>query len=239
MSRSTLWDRLAGAASQLDSLPFSPSRLGERLFCSHLDRRERRAASDPVWAAIESKRDTGGPGQILLSDDLDLSDWTLQDEIADELTPEPVWVPWALRAKDLRLSAGVRAVQYALQRVQRGWDDSQVWSLSYHHERILGEQLLALAETAHGWPSSPEFPTFEDWQGALRHHGTVLSTHGWMEHTADASLDRWHDVATSATTSEEQKDAADALHREEEEAAASRVVESLHWVADHNQLLWD
>lgn len=68
-----------------------------------------------------------------------------------------------------------RQVRWGYQRVTRGWDDSAIWSLDTHLGEVLGAQLIALAECAHGYPDG--YP-FEQWTADLRRHGAALLAYG-------------------------------------------------------------
>lgn len=102
-----------------------------------------------------------------------------------------------------------REVRWAWQRVFRGWDDFSTWSLDVHLSRTLGQQLVMMADIAHGWPDGEEWDyTFETWTADLRRHGEALQLYseGWV--------DDW------ATTGEPAQAA-------------------LYWVAEHLGALWD
>lgn len=117
------------------------------------------------------------------------------------LVSRPVW-------------SGLMQVRFAYQRVVRGWDDRSLWSLDTHLARTLAEQLDALAEEAHGWPQGDEFPTFEDWQKALRENAARL--HAYQACLFDPTGDEY--------------DIADVM---------SEGQAALRWVADHLPSLWD
>ena len=75
------------------------------------------------------------------------------------------------------LRSGVRKIQFAYQRVVRGWDDRALWSLDHHLCKTLGAQLLRLADVAHGYPGEHGW-TFEGWTAELRKRGRALEAYG-------------------------------------------------------------
>lgn len=110
-----------------------------------------------------------------------------------------------------------RQVHWAYQRVVRGWDDRACWSLDAHLCKILGEQLVQMADIAHGYPGDGEYPvddetsdSFDRWVADLRTNGMNLRAY----HAADSMDAGWEDVHTTAQ-------------------------ESLRWVAEHLSALWD
>lgn len=136
-----------------------------------------------------------------------------QEAIEDAVSPTPRLRRYLRGVVGRRLvTESARDVLFAWQRLTRGWDDRSLWSLDHYVCRTLGAQLTQLAETTHGWPQSDEYPTFEDWQTALRVHGAAL--------TEAANTDITDDF-------------------ENTEAAYAKAQESLHWVADNLGDLWD
>lgn len=117
-------------------------------------------------------------------------------------------------------------VRLAYQRVHRGWDISALWGLDHHLSKTLGEQLVEMAEIAHGCPGNygpydctPENPNhqqdfekaFAAWTSDLRKHGEALQAYAryW-----EYDLDRRDDLYAPAQ-------------------------EALHWVAENLGALWD
>lgn len=128
------------------------------------------------------------------------------------------WYPARRRVGDAR-----REVTYAYQRVVRGWDDSAVWSLDHHLAKTLGQQLMTMAEIAHGFPTdygdthfTPDNPTdhprFAQWVTDLKTHGDALLAYHHQGYELDGA--DW-----------------EAIYRPAQEA--------LRWVAEHFADLWD
>lgn len=190
-----------------------------------LDRQtHQRALRDPEYARIEALRNEANGHVIAFSSEkgLDFNAWAYQDAVRERMTAHPKLerlIRLGLRRNFTDLLTAAQSVQ---QRARRGWDDTSVWNLSHALPKTLGTQLLALAEEAHGWPESEDFPTFEDWTAALRANGTALLAYG----TVDKELDAMpiHDL--------------DAINAREAQRLAEAQA-ALHWVADHLPSLWD
>lgn len=108
-----------------------------------------------------------------------------------------------------RIRRAPKQVRWAWQRVFRGWDDYSTWSLDVHLSRTLGQQLVAMADIAHGHPEVNGWDyTFETWTADLRRHGGALQLYseGWV--------DDWETTGEPAQA-------------------------ALHWVAEHLGALWD
>jgi hypothetical protein len=136
-----------------------------------------------------------------------------QEAIEDAVSPFPRTRRCLRSVAGRRLATeSARDVLFAWQRLTRGWDDRSLWSLDWYVCRTLGAQLTQLADTTHGWPQSDEYPTFEDWQAALRTHGSAL--------TEAANTDITEGF-------------------ENTQAAYVQAQESLRWVADNLGDLWD
>lgn len=121
-------------------------------------------------------------------------------------------VPGESIARFLYCSPLYRALQesrFAYQRVVRGWDDRSLWSLDYHVAKTLSAQLDALADQAHGWPESSEYPEYDDWTQALRAAANKLRF--YAEHATD----------------------------ELDGEALESGREAMSWVADNFSRLWD
>lgn len=138
---------------------------------------------------------------------------SLEEMMADyrpRMTPwdhvvSATWYPARRRIGDAR-----RAVRYAYQRVKRGYDDRSVWNLNYYLPKFLGEQLVTMAEIAHGYPG--EHYPFDRWTADLRRHGSALIT--FHEEGDDAYGDNWDTIYVPAQ-------------------------EALRWVSENLATLWD
>lgn len=235
------FDDLASAADAFDRLAFSPARLGERAVLRFQRQRRRRAAADPGWAAIEARRETGRSAKILLSSDLTLADWDTQRRIAERLTPDPWWLPFARQLSGARLGGPVAKLGWAAQRARRGWADRDLWSLGHVACSRLGAQLAALAEQGHGWPESDEFPTPDDWQSALQVHAGALVRYGTggADRELTAALHDWYELAVRHDVPGETLEAAKVRLDTLEASILDDAKAALHWVGDHLEQLWD
>lgn len=74
----------------------------------------------------------------------------------------------------MRITDVPRLVSASIARARRGWAPTDTWSADLYVCRVIGEMLLHLAEHGHAWPGTGEFPTYEDWNSALRRHGYRL-----------------------------------------------------------------
>lgn len=135
--------------------------------------------------------------QQILEHDASLN-WTVEEFLARATHSTPV-------------STGTRHLRWGWQRLTRGWDDRATWSLDAHLTRTLGQQLLHLADTTHGWPDTVT-DTFDAWAALLREHGNTLLRYSATAYDTD---------------------------RQDGEAAIHAAQESLQWVAQHLPHLWD
>jgi hypothetical protein len=170
------------------------------------------------YAAIQKRRDAekGPNGETVLSSpNMPFEDFIRQGEIEDEISPETLGMKFYrfLYSRPLHRAKG--EVKYATQRLTRSWDDRSVWSLDTSLCAVLGAQLKLLAEKTHGMPINEEaYPTFEDWQKAIRENGEALIAYG----------NHWNEVD---------------LSNEEIEKRLVAAQNSLRWVADNLPALWD
>lgn len=114
----------------------------------------------------------------------------------------------------------VRTVQTRIQRMRRGWGDTDTWNMDVYLARVIGEQLAYLAKNSHGYPGTEEFPTPESWAEALTENSEYLLAY---------SSGQWNGPETE--TFEEEKARLTKLH---EDAA-----KAMGWVAKHFSHLWD
>lgn len=60
-------------------------------------------------------------------------------------------------------------LKWAYQRITRGYTDYDCLELDWFYGKMISETLQHFANSTHGWPAEEEkYPTFEDWQEALR-----------------------------------------------------------------------
>lgn len=205
------------AARVFDRLPGSPHFVGEALLNAHLASQERQRPRASAGLAAE---------QVMSWDEVSA-------RLQDARSAEPAWVDVARIMREWRLGRLTWRIRMMAQLAQRGWSDEDAWNLDHVLCTRLAAQLDSLADQLHGWPSTDEFPTPEDWEQALRATAADLrrvygsaATHQaadqWMESPAGAEessrYERWAALDT---------------------ADAEAVTRALRWVADHHQHLWD
>lgn len=208
--RRALLARSAGLlVDALDATLAKPAELALHLLGS---RNAARAMTDPRYRELRAKRD---PHPFRAT----LEQWNAEFDLLETHSDHPRWEPAARALTRRPLRSAVSRVRCAVQRLTRSWDDTATYNLDDHLASTLGAQLLHLADIAHGWPQSEEFPTFADYQDALRTHGTALLAYANRWSTLDAA------------------DHAEQRKREEELRVAAAA--ALHWVAEHFGSLWD
>lgn len=138
-----------------------------------------------------------------------------------------------------------RRLRYGYQMVTRGWADEDCWSLDVVLCRRLGEQLLHLAETVHGWPAS-NYRTFEEWKEAIRRNGQALIDYVEKPGHTDALM-KWHKLKfgdghdlhkINEPNTPEVEEALQALDDLDQGYYQGAVI-ALHWVAANLDHLWD
>lgn len=85
-----------------------------------------------------------------------------------------------------------RQFKWAYQRATRGYCDYDVWDLDSYYLDLFFVTLNHLADTAYGYPGTKEFPTYEDWQRALKemawHFFKANESNDYFPHPAE---DKW------------------------------------------------
>lgn len=84
------------------------------------------------------------------------------------------------------LRDGLNSINWAYQRVVRGWDDRALWSLDGHIGEVLGQQLVVMAETSSGYP--PDYGDMQ-WAADLKKHGEALQA--YAKRQFDCTVDDW------------------------------------------------
>jgi hypothetical protein len=229
---------LRQTAALFDGLPVSPSKLADRSLDGLEEDRRSRARHDATWSRIEQRRRVeGSSSTVFLSEELSLADWERQRQIEASLVPDPWWVPVAQKVRNVKLSSGVRTVEFGVQRAIRGWDESSTWNLGWSITAQLADQLDHLAAQANGWPASEQYPTFESWQRELHHQAAQLRRFNRSE-AAAVALDRWWELTRAGAVETEIEKAWVELNGiEAEDVAAAKT--AMRWVADNLELLWD
>lgn len=175
---------------------------------------EKAAMAIPTYAKIEERRRNADGTYILYSekDGLGKEEEEIQRDIRKSVRKNPWWEPVLVFMTNNPIDNNLRRVQRLFQRINRGWDDRDVWQMDTTMTKSIGAQLIALANTAHGWPGTEEFPHADDWTNVLRHHGHALLNYATNKHEYEGQ------------TYEKMSEAAQ---------------EALYWVADHLGHLWD
>lgn len=226
-------------AQVIDTTPLSPQRAAEFTVSAFHSRRARRAATDPTWSAIEDRRRVPGSKiKKLVSEDLDLATMNKQRSIARDLTPDPWWLPAVTRLAAFRMTEIVEQAEFAIQRVRHGYDRRSTWDLGHHLATTFANQLDTLADNAHGWPESDEFPTFEDWTAALRATAANLRRYNGSTELETAT-DTWIALSSDPGALPAEREAAMQKVADIEAADLAAAQAALRWVADHLAQLWD
>ena len=161
-----------------------------------------RAMQDPAYAAIEAKRHIEGRDDdalIMIDDEagLGMAEWEGQQRIWSEVAVIPWWADTATKLVNKPFTAAA---------------DTATWSLDTYLCQHTAALLDHLADTAHGWPQGDQFPTFEDWQTALRDNAAKL------RHFADTQYE---------------------LEGDDWEAARDDASAAFRWVGAQLGHLWD
>jgi hypothetical protein len=236
--------RLRGLNQLVDSLlgivdrsRLTPQGWADRTLDRFQDRRSRRAAQDSRWQEIQSLR--GPDGLTMISEKVGWAEWNEQRRIAEELTPDPWWLPVVRRLAQFSLVQTRHQASYRLQRSSRGWSDQDVWNLDRHICATLAGQLQHLADHGHVWPGEGSgWPDEHAWQADLRRHAALLRAYV-DDHDVEAATSHWHDLAVRRDTETEAVDAAMKSIDELERARTEGAKQALRWVSEHLEYLWD
>ena len=229
---------LDNAASRFDESVLSPRWVAGKARQRFFDRRRRCAETNPAWRAIEDRRHVDGrPSSIFISEEAGLGwpEWEEQNRIEEELTPRPWWLPLAEWVDNARLTVPVNVIQERNQRATRGFTDSDVWNMSTRLCGRIAEMLDVLADESHGWPDNV-YETFEEYVAALREHAGVLRAYAEGDDSGWES--EWLRLASDPATADEAKSFL-LDHNAAEVARLEAAQQSMHWVADHLNELWD
>jgi hypothetical protein len=134
---------------------------------------------------------------------------TIQDLDAERSAPREWWESPVQFLSSNPFQQVANQCRWGIQRLIRGWDDRATWSLDVHLARTLGNQLLHLADSTHGWPHSDTYPEPQDWEEALRLHGHALVRY------------------------------ADGCFAAEDDTELIEAQKALRWVAENLPNLWD
>lgn len=97
------------------------------------------------------------------------------------------------------------------QRARRGWSHQDTWSFDTYLARVIGEGLIHLSENAMGHPVA--WDSYEQWTKELKHHGNILL--------------EYEDIELMYNNEEDIK------------TAYGKVRQSMRWVANNFEDLWD
>lgn len=61
-----------------------------------------------------------------------------------------------------------RKIKFFFQRVIRGWDDSETWSLDYEFYKWLLPRLKRFEELTIAYPGTEKYPTLESWKKEIK-----------------------------------------------------------------------
>lgn len=145
--------------------------------CEIADRRARR--SSPEYAQREDARrvkpgivlGTEGPGGL---DGL-FSDMDFTDKFRPWWHTVTLHVHWWL--ENHGPSVTYRRLRGFWQRGKRGWSNSDTWGLDHHLSEVIRDSVQHLKETTHGYPGTPDVPTFEDWKRILDEISEGMQAH--------------------------------------------------------------
>lgn len=186
-----------------------------------------RAMDNPIYRDIENRRNPEGESYSIFLDEnqnLGFNELEIQYNIYDEVKEEPWWVEPARLLQRSPVQGAVNSIWARYQRAVRGWSDSDAWSLDIHLARTLGEQLNYLADIAHGWPRSEEYPTMEDWVTALRENAALLLAY------YNGKVGEWSSEDAELSFSERLK---------KEDDLADGAKRAYMWLGRNFQALWD
>ena len=236
------WSACLAVAERFDALPVSPPAVGDRLLHRTWAARERRAADDPEWAAIEALRGPDGDVELDLSVALDLSSRRTQDELAERAWPDPWWMPAAWWLSGARTADVLRSARSLAQRAVRGWSDADAAELGFLLPATVGAQLLVLADRAAQRirdPDDPAYPEAMAFAEQLRAHGRTLVAGGDPAAESTRTLEAWNAVATTPGHDPGlERRLAEAHDRAVDDATQAKRA-SMVWVAEHLHDLWD
>lgn len=98
------------------------------------------------------------------------------DSIQARLDAEPLWKkakrPF-IRAK-YKYEHNKGWPRRAYQRLTKGYDERDIWSLDSWMARTIGPQLITMSEIAHGWPGEEYQGGFDGWVADLKKNGEAL-----------------------------------------------------------------
>lgn len=176
-------------------------------------RKEKAAMANPIYAKIQARRINGDGTYTLYSEEnrLGREEEDTQREIMNKIKNSPRWESVLHYLISSPINRNARRIQRLFQRINRGWDDSDVWSMDTTMSKSIGAQLIHLANTTHGWPGTEEFQHPDEWTDLLHQHGQALLNY------ADKKFGSLED----------------------DDRSLKEAREAFHWIADHFDSLWD
>lgn len=181
--------------------------------------RKNKAMLNSEYVEIENRRkpENNDGTVILISEQHNLTweDFETQNRIYNEASSEPYSAEIYKKLATYPITSTIQSCKHIIQRITRGWDDTATWSLDNHLCETLSAQLKHIAETTHGWPQSKQYPEFSDWKNTLLYHAENLANYS----------ERWNFETEETVKQQEEK--------------YVKAQQSLHWVADNLEALWD
>jgi hypothetical protein len=237
LRKKSVGDVAYGVAGVLDAL--GPVGWSAKAWDWYYAKLKAAAGTDPVWRAIEDRRQVdGGGSKIFLSEDLTFADYDVQRSIERRLTPEPLWYKAVRRTGQISCVHGLGEMTARYQRGRRGWADSDVGDMDHFLARVTADMLEHLADTSYGWPDNAEFPTFEDWTACLRRKAQDLRS--WVdggEHGKD--VDAWYTLARDPKADPAATKVARDTMWADDKLRYDGAKAAMAWVAEHLGQMWD
>lgn len=145
--------------------------------CEIAEKRAQRA--DPAYAERYAARHvkpgivlgTEGPGGL----DGFFADMKLTDRYRPWWHKVALHMHWWAQKHGIRPT--LRQMEHRRQRVSRGWSDRDTWSLDHHLSTVIRDSVRHLRDNTHGYPGTPDVPTFEDWQRILDEIADGMQAH--------------------------------------------------------------
>lgn len=209
-----------------------------RLLAADMDRRREVATrTSPRFAEIERARHNEDGTITFLSSErgLTLREWHEQNAVLDTI-PAAWWAPLVAGLSKHPLRQKMRSAKRAVQRAERGWDDSALWNLNTALCATLGSQLAALASASYSWPDQV-CRSYEEWQQLLLEKSDHLLAYASSQES-DADR-RFYDLLEDPDAPETSIHEAMMESQASQDLVTRRAQDALHWVADVLPHLWD
>lgn len=224
-------------AGRVDALPFMPHQLATRVIDKDYETRRSIASRNKRWAEIENLRQNADGTKTLLSDKLGWPDFDEQQRIAHELHPKTWGVKASYRVQEWTTIAGVSKLFRVVERFRHGWSYEDVHNFDIYLTTTVSKMLNTFADELSGWPATNEYPTFEDWEQAIR-----AAAHKLDRYNNNPELEEAETVLTSLlkhrSSTAEQINAATQEQLKQDKTRINDAKDALVWVADNLPHLW-